>query len=206
MGEMTVREKVLDMVKDIDKEGFWSNSQNPGRKARFQALTSETQDTLNKKWYVVENGVVDKERKGSDPTFTTCTGFLSQFATAVQRSGWQARKPFRPFKQNVDLVGYGWVDKTKYQSWQLGSVDGLKPEPGDFFFAQEPPKPPNKFFGLHVGIIVAVNEEGNQWDTVAGGRGGRARGADGVSRDGVLKPDWFTYALGWLKVNEFFQR
>lgn len=84
----------------------WSDT-NP---TKFRQLTEVTHKELLAKWYQLNpDGSPIDNTNGTDPSFTTCTSFLSCFSTRINNAGGiNSGRVFRPFKMNG---GPKWKDK-----------------------------------------------------------------------------------------------
>src|SRR5262249_45991378 len=147
-----VRKWITDYLQKQIEPGqiFWSDES----RLKFQLLTGASQEYLNHVWFGTpwSGGTPDFSKTGSDPTFTTCTGFISCLNTTIPRGGGLAEKVLPPFKLQTQR---GWVPGA-----------GCKPEAGDFVLFGAV-----LFSPRHVAAIAEKN--GESYSLVAGGRSGR---------------------------------
>lgn len=196
MGLTPVREYIVQLISgQVPSAGFyWSNE--PAGAAKFQQLTGVTHATLMEKWF--SPPPTDFSKTGYDPSFTTCTGFLTLTNNLVHDAGNLKRRVLQTME----------MDKYEKGNFVLPS-SGKKAEPGDYFLTKYTrntvPAKHKNWVGMahHVGVILEVSADGSMWVLVAGGAGGRTLRKDGVSRSKLdIKPEGLA---GWLNVDDYYQ-
>jgi len=168
-------------------EIFWSDKDG----LKFSLLTGASHAYLMNVWFDTpfDTKQVDYTKTGSDPTFTTCTGFAAVLNTTIRSEGGLTPKVLPPFKLQTQ------------RGWVAGA--GCNPEAGDFVLFGAV-----LFSPRHVACIA--EKKGESYSLVAGGRSGRASKHDGVARthleampsDILGKLDVDVYYEGWRTAEE----
>jgi hypothetical protein len=184
------------LLENVPVGTIWSDTRGD---SRFERLTGQSQDALNKRWFGVgTDKKVNYNQSGSDPTFTTCSSFLPRFATSIRRAGGLPTQKFSIYSAkwvDIELRGFqlhkerGWIPAA------LGYALYGGPKEGDFFQLG------HGGTTEHVGIILGIH--GDTWSCVAGGAGGRNSRHDGVKRTPYQhKPH---HIMGWIDVDVYFR-
>jgi hypothetical protein len=190
-----VRKWIIDTltIETGDVGTYWSDQQ-PGA-AKFERLTGVTHKYLMQQWYGQQTP--DLTKMGGNPSFTTCTGFLTLMNEKIRKAGGLQTKLLQTMKMDE-------YEKAAF----VKATPTAKAKPGDFFLTNftknTVPTEHKNWVGMahHVGIILEISPDDSRWARVAGGAGGRKAMKDGVSRSALeLIPEGL---VGWLDVDIYY--